>query len=69
MRPVCLLMVILLSTLLYFIIESKINLLILLKKLSRERALITLHVITKKTFTLENLKNIMHSNVKMYVKR
>ena len=40
MRPVCLLMIFLLFTLLYLIIKLKINLLILLKERSREKALL-----------------------------
>ena len=57
MRPVCLLMILLLYTLLYLIIELKINLLILLKEPSREKALITLHVMTEMHFLLQkNLK-------------
>ena len=50
MRPVCLLMVFLLFTLLYLIIKLKINLLILLKELFREKALLTLHVMTELRF-------------------
>ena len=70
MRPVCLLMIFLLFTLVYLIIELKINLLILLKESSREKALLTLHVITEMHVLLQkNLKNIMHGNVKIYVMR
>ena len=70
MRPVCLLMIFLLFTLLYLIILLKINLLILLKEPSREKALLTLHVMTEMHFLLQkNLKNIMHGRVKMYVMR
>ena len=70
MRPVCLLMIFLLFTLLYLIIELKINLLILLKEPSREKALLTLLVVTEMHFLLQkNLKNIMHGRVKMYVMR
>ena len=70
MRPVCLLMIFLLFTLLYLIIQLKINLLILLKVPSREKALLTLHVVTEMHFLLQkNLKNIMHGRVKMYVMR
>ena len=50
MRPVYLLMIFLLFTLLYIIIRLKINLLILLKETSREKALITLHVMTEMHF-------------------
>ena len=50
MRPVCLLMIFLLFTLLYLIIKLKINLLILLKEPSREKALLTLHVVTEMPF-------------------
>ena len=43
----------------------KINLLILLKEPSREKALLTLHVMTEMHFLLQkNLKNIMHGRVK-----
>ena len=57
MRPVCLLMIFLLFTLLYLIIQLKINLLILLKEPSRENALLTLHVMTEMPFLLQkNLK-------------
>ena len=70
MQPVCLLMIFLLYTLLYLIIELKVNLLILLKGPSREKALLTLHVMTEMHFLLQkNLKNIMHDHVKMYVMR
>ena len=70
MRPVCLLMIFLLFTLLYLIIKLKINLLILLKEPSREKALLTLHVVTEMPFLLQkNLKNIMHGRVKMYEMR
>ena len=55
---------------LYLIISLKINLLILLKEPSREKALLTLHVMTEMHFLLQkNLKNIMHGRVKMYVMR
>ena len=48
----------------------KINLLILLKVPSREKALLTLHVVTEMHFLLQkNLKNIMHGRVKMYAMR
>ena len=57
MRPVCLLMIFLLFTLLYLIIKLKINLLVLLKEPSREKALLTLHVMTEMHFLLwENYK-------------
>ena len=70
MQPVCLLMIFLLFTLLYLIIKLKINLLILLKEPSREKALLTLHVLTEMHILLQtNIRNIMHSHVKMYVKR
>ena len=47
----------LLFTLLYLIIKIKINLLILLKEPSREKALFTLHVMTEMHFLLQkNLK-------------
>ena len=48
----------------------KINLLILLKEPFREKALLTLQVMTEMHFLLQkNLKNIMHGRVKMYVMR
>ena len=40
------------------------------KKTSREKALLTLHVVTEMHFLLQkNLKNIMHGRVKMYAMR
>ena len=70
MRPVCLPMIFLLFNLLYLIIQLKINLLILLKEPSREKALLTLHVLTEMHFLLQkNLKNIMNGRDKMYVMR
>ena len=43
---------------------------ILLKEPSREKALLTLHVILKMHFLLrKNLKHIKHGHVKMYVMR
>ena len=70
MLPVCLLVIFLLFTLLYLIIQLKINLLILLKEPSIEKALLTLHVTTEMHFLLQkNLKHIMHGLVKMYVMR
>ena len=63
-------MIFLLFTLLYLLISLKINLLILLKEPSREKALLTLHVMTEMHVLLQkNLKNIMHGRVKMYVMR
>ena len=60
----------LLFTLLFLIIKLKINLLILLDEPTREKALLTLHVMTEMHFLLrKNLKNIMHGHVKMYVMR
>ena len=57
-------MIFLLLTLLYLIILLKVNLLILLKEPSREKALLTLHVMTEMHFLLQkNLKNIMHGRV------
>ena len=50
MRPVCLIMIFLLFTLLYLLIKLKINVLILLKETSREKALLTLHVMTEMHF-------------------
>ena len=56
------------STLPHNLIKDK--LLILLKEPSREKALLTLHVMTEMYFLLQkNLKNIMHGRVKMYVMR
>ena len=50
--------------------KNKTNLLILLKVPSREKALLTLHVVTEMHFLLQKtLKNIMHGRVKMYVMR
>ena len=70
MRQVCPLMIFLLLTLLYLKILVKINLLILLKETSIEKALLTLHVTTETHFLLrKTLKNIMHGLVKMYVMR
>ena len=70
MRPVCLFLIFLLFTLLYLIIYLKINLLILLEKLSLEKALLTLHVTTDThSFYYVKPKNIMHVLVKMYVIR
>ena len=47
-----------------------INLLILLKEPFREKALLTMHVMTEMHFLLQkNLKNIMQGHVKMYVMR
>ena len=70
MRSVCLLMIFLLFTLLYLIIKLNINLLILLKEPSREKALLTLYVLNVMHFLLQkSLKNIMHGRVKMCVMR
>ena len=70
MRPVCLIMIFLLFKHLYLIIKLKINLLVLLKETFREKALLTLHVMTEMHFLFrKNLKNIMHGHVKMYVMR
>ena len=70
MRPFFLLTIFLLFTLLYLIIKLKINLLILLKEPSREKALLTLHVMTEMHVLLpKTLKNIMHGHIKMYVMR
>ena len=50
--------------------HTHLLLLILLKEPSREKALLTLHVMTEMHFLLQkNLKNIMHGHVKMYVMR
>ena len=67
MRPVCQLMIFLLSTLLYLMNLTKINILILLKEPSIEKALLTLHVTTETHFYFEKkkLKNIMHGLDKM----
>ena len=52
------------------IINLNLNLLILLKEPSREKALLTLHVMTEMHFLLrKKLQNIMHGHVKMYVMR
>ena len=65
---VCLLLIFLLFTLRYLIIELKINLLILLKEPFREKALLTLHVMTEMRFLLrKNQIKIMHGHAKMYV--
>ena len=70
MQPVCLYIIFLLFTLLYLIIWLKINLLILLKEPSIEKALLTLHVTTETHVLLrKTLKKIMHGLVKMYVMR
>ena len=53
MRPICLLMIVLHFTLLYLVIRLKINLLILLKDPSREKAFLTLHVMTEMHFLLQ----------------
>ena len=50
MRPVCLLMIFLLFTLVYLIILLEINLLILLKEPSQEKALLTSHLMTEMHF-------------------
>ena len=64
-------MIFLLFILRYLIIELKINLLILLKEPSREKALLTLHVMTEMRFLLlkKTKQKIMHGHVKMYVMR
>ena len=70
MRPVCLIMIFLLFTLLYHMVWLKINVLILLKEPSIGKALLTLHVTTETHFLLQkNLKNSMRGLVKMYVTR
>ena len=61
MRLVCLLMIFLLFTLLYLIIRLKINLLILLKEPSREKALLTLHVMTEMHFLLQKSLKKYHA--------
>ena len=53
MRPVCPFIIVLLFTLLYLIIGLKINLLVLLKETSIEKALLTLHVTTEMHFLLQ----------------
>ena len=68
MRPFCLLMIFLHFTLLYLIIYLKINLLILLKEPAIEKAYLVCNDIIA-LFIWENLKNIMHGLVKMYVMR
>ena len=67
MRPVCLLMIFLLFTLLCLIISLKINLVNLLKEPSIEKALLTMHETTETHFYFGKTKNIMHGLVKMYV--
>ena len=59
MRPVCILMIFLLFSLLYLIIKLKINLLILLKEPVREKALLTMHVMTE-------MQVLLRINLKMY---
>ena len=56
MQPVCRRMIFLLFTPLYLIIQLKINVLILLKEPSREKALLTLHVMTEMHFLLQKSK-------------
>ena len=70
MQPVCLHMIFLLFTLLYLIFCFKISLLIILKKPSIEKALLTLHI-TAEThfFTSEKTKVIMHGLGTTYVMR
>ena len=59
-----------LSTYDFSTLYTTIILLILLKEPSREKALLTLHVMTEMHFLLrKNLKNIMHGHIKMYVMR
>ena len=53
MRPASLLMIFLLFTLHYLIIQLKIKVLILLKEPSIEKDLLTLHVTTEAYFTSE----------------
>ena len=56
------------TTLPHNLIKDK--LVILLKEPSREKAHLTLHIMTEMHFLLQkNLKNIMHGLVKMYVMR
>ena len=61
MRPVCLLMIFLLFTLLYLIIQLKINLLILLKEPSIEKAILTLDVTTETQFLLRKKTKKYHA--------
>ena len=61
MRPVCLLKIVLFFTLLYLIILLKINLLILLKEPSREKALLTLHVMKEMHFLLQKKPKKYHT--------
>ena len=61
MRPVCLLMIFLLFTLLYLIISLKINLLILLKEPSVEKALLNLHVTTETHVLLQKSNQKYHA--------
>ena len=70
MRPVCLPMIFstLYTTLPHNVIKDKI--IDLTGRPSREKALLTLHVMTKMHILLQkNLKNIMHGRIKMYVMR
>ena len=65
MRPVCLLMIFLLFTLLYLIIKLKINLLIVL---TEEEGYPYLACNDRNAFfTSEKPKNNIHGHVKMYV--
>ena len=51
-------------------LDVVLNLLILLKGPSREKALLTLHIMTEIHFLLwKNQTKIMHGHVKMYVMR
>ena len=61
MRPVCLLMIFLLFTILYLITQLKINLPILLKEPSREKALLTLHVMTEMHLLLQKKLKKYHA--------
>ena len=56
MRPACLLMIFLLFTLHYLIIQLKIKVLVLLKEPSIEKDPLTLHVTTEAYFTSEKPK-------------
>ena len=61
MRQVCLLMIFLLFTQLYLIIQLNINVLILLKEPSTEKALLTLHVPIETHFFLQKTTKKYHA--------
>ena len=61
MRPICLRMIFLLFTLLYLIIWLKIILKILLNEPSREKVLLTLHVMTENSFVTPEKSKEYHA--------